>query len=288
MSRFFVLGCSFSNYAWPSWADIVGEQYDFYENWAWPGLGNRAILERLSELILVHKIHEKDTIIIQWTSHIRHDWHTTDARHGVPEGWKTSGSIFNSINKKIYNNSWLDQFWDEKSYVMHSLNCIHVAQKILNNIGCTWFMTSMGNIEKLNSDIPGNDICIDKNNIEEQNIWSFVPELKIYKEELFTKCKDKWIKPVGVSSWHGNYPAYKFLVKNMLGSAKFRTEFHPTILQHKEFAVEHVLPKLDCSQFLSPKVDIWIDKVEQCYTDCHSDFNTFVKSVGWNNQYRGF
>jgi len=288
MSRLFTIGCSFSSYAWPTWADMLGEQYDFYENWAWPGLGNRAILERLSELSLVHNLNKDDTVIIQWTSHIRHDWHTTDARHGVVEGWKTSGSIFNNINQRIYDNKWINQFWDEKSYVMHTLNCINTAQQLLKNIGCTWLMTSMGDIEKLNTDVPGNDITVDKIDVEEQSIWDKIPELTVYKDKLFTENKKHWIAPVGSTAWNSKYPCYRFLIKNIIGTTKFRTEHHPTILQHKEFAESCVLPALSCNQILSPKVDIWIDTVEQCYIDCYSDFNAFVKKIRWNNEYRGF
>jgi hypothetical protein len=47
MKRLFALGCSFTSYAWPSYADFAGLYFDEYENWAFPGLGNRALLERL-------------------------------------------------------------------------------------------------------------------------------------------------------------------------------------------------------------------------------------------------
>ncbi len=36
-------------YAWPTYADFLGYEFDYYENWAFPGLGNRAIAERVAE-----------------------------------------------------------------------------------------------------------------------------------------------------------------------------------------------------------------------------------------------
>ena len=169
MSRLFVLGCSFSSYAWPTWADIIGCNYDVYENWAHPGLGNKALLERLSEIIISKNLSKNDTVIIQWTSHLRNDWHSTIPKHNTDVGWKTSGSIFNSINHKLYNDNWINTFWDEKSYVMHTLNYINLAQQTLENIGCEWLMTSMGNIHKLNSDYPSDDnVSAEKNNSYEQ------------------------------------------------------------------------------------------------------------------------
>ena len=73
MTRLYVLGCSFSNYAWPTWADMLGLEFDEYENWAFPGLGNRAIAERVAEIHARNTLTKDDTVVIQWTSHLRHD-----------------------------------------------------------------------------------------------------------------------------------------------------------------------------------------------------------------------
>ena len=45
--RLIVFGCSFTDYAWPTWADIIA--YDLgceYENWAQGGGGNQQIARR--------------------------------------------------------------------------------------------------------------------------------------------------------------------------------------------------------------------------------------------------
>ena len=47
-NRLFVFGCSFTMYAWPTYADFLGYEFDHYENWGFPGLGNRAIAERVA------------------------------------------------------------------------------------------------------------------------------------------------------------------------------------------------------------------------------------------------
>ena len=48
-SRLFVFGCSFTMYEWPTYADFLGYEFDQFENWGFPGLGNRAIAERVAE-----------------------------------------------------------------------------------------------------------------------------------------------------------------------------------------------------------------------------------------------
>jgi hypothetical protein len=107
MKRLFALGCSFTSYAWPSYADFAGLYFDEYENWAFPGLGNRALLERLSEIHTTKNLTKQDTVIIQWTNPFRNDTHKFSEGH-----WRTKGSIFNFINSDRYNRKWLDEFFD--------------------------------------------------------------------------------------------------------------------------------------------------------------------------------
>ena len=60
MKRLFVSRMfSFSNYAWPSWADMLGQEFDIFENWAFPGLGNRAIAERVAEIHARNKLTKR-------------------------------------------------------------------------------------------------------------------------------------------------------------------------------------------------------------------------------------
>jgi hypothetical protein len=64
MKRLFVVGCSFTKYHWPTWADMLGKEYDHFENWGNSGLGNRAIAERLTELVVTNEITQDDTIVV--------------------------------------------------------------------------------------------------------------------------------------------------------------------------------------------------------------------------------
>lgn len=285
MSRLFVLGCSFTNYAWPTWADMLGTEYEFYENWAFPGLGNKAIAERLVEIHARYNLTQEDTVILQWTSHLRHDWHTTDTRHTDYAGWKTCGSIFNYINSKIYTDNWIETFWDEDSYVMHMLHNIILAKNLLQNINCNWYMTSMGEIEKMNSDYPGADMGeIGSKN----NIWKDIPQFKIYKDLIFDN-KTHWIEPIGTVTWNSGEPGYKFKKKDFVN---WYHDQHPSVEQHAYYLQNYVKPKIKNSQDLSNKSKNWIDKVNNAYDNCRYDFDRFVQAINkdigaWDNYYRG-
>ena len=109
--RLFTFGCSYTSYAWPSWANFLSLEFDFFENWGLAGIGNRAIAERVAECNARHHFTKDDTIIVQWTSHIRNDYYLNTESEGSPRGWKTRGSIFNYINGKVYDRRWVNTFF---------------------------------------------------------------------------------------------------------------------------------------------------------------------------------
>lgn len=49
MDRLYTFGCSYTSWNWPTWADIMSLEANYYENWGHAGLGNRAIAERVAE-----------------------------------------------------------------------------------------------------------------------------------------------------------------------------------------------------------------------------------------------
>lgn len=291
-NRLFVFGCSFTNYAWPSWADIVGLEFDTYENWAYPGLGNRAISERVAEVYARESLGPGDTVIVQWTSHLRHDWHATTQRHSEKTGvgWKTSGSIFNYLNEDLFDEKWIKTFFDEASYIMHTLNYILLTKQFLESIGVRFYMTSMGYINKMNSDYPAEGKGYDghgENFGKEINVWKDIPTLEMYKDKIFDN--DRWLEPVGIFSWKHKEKPYKFLIKQ---TGQTVTDRHPTITHHNDYA-NMVLDKLSISQNQTKTVDRWIDTVQTCYDTTHKDFEYFCESINdqlssWRNDYRGF
>jgi len=139
MTRLFTFGCSFTNYHWPTWADILEPGYDEYHNWARPGAGNQFIFERLVEADITFGFTPDDTIIVMWSSHNRHDWYDWF-------GWQTKGNVLD--NPEFFDKAYLDRFYDIKASIMHSFNYIHAAQQLLENKHSNWKMTSMDELVK--------------------------------------------------------------------------------------------------------------------------------------------
>jgi hypothetical protein len=134
MSRLFSFGCSFTNYIWPTWADIAGRQFDHYENWGRMGGGNTFIFCSLLEAINRKNIGPDDTVAVMWTSISRED------RWIGPDGWLTLGSIYNQTE---YDQKFVKRFADPTGYLIRDLAMISGAQLALKALGCKYHFFSI-------------------------------------------------------------------------------------------------------------------------------------------------
>lgn len=132
--RLFTFGCSFTQWNWPTWADIVGQNYEHYENWGLAGIGNRAIAERINECDLKNNFDKDTVVLIQWTDYHRFDHHMKDFE--THASWRFGGNIF---DKDIETPFVLDT-WREASYIYNTLNYINLVYHLLKTKGCQFYM----------------------------------------------------------------------------------------------------------------------------------------------------
>lgn len=218
MRRLFVVGCSFTKYFWPTWADIIGKDYDHFENWGMSGLGNRAISERLTELVVRNNITADDTIIVQWSDFHRFDLHS----HALFEGWFGGGSVWSYPH---FYRTWILQHWEEESFMMHSYNVIKSSTALLESLPCKWYMTSM------------NDLLAPLDNF---------PNLEPYRSVVTPT--EQWFPPMNEYFINGKYPclSLRSIDKNN-GQVVEYTDPHPTPLPHYDYVMAHMASKLGIS-----------------------------------------
>lgn len=263
MKRLFTFGCSFTEYGWPSWADLLSTNYDHFENWGLRGLGNRAIAERVAECHVKNKFTKNDTVIVQWSSHLRHDWFNM---HRFPEGrspgWKTAGSIFSPMNSMVFTKEWVETFFHECAYVMHTLNSIKLVQDLLKSSSCTWYMTSIGDLRNLGTDIQmgkqfGESISGNESTSEFTLLQRY-PEFLPYIEDLWNNNPDCWLEPLHLFA--NKYPEnnWVFLDENN----KSWPETHPSVTQYSMWIKENLKEKLSISQEALQKIDKIVKIVE--------------------------
>jgi hypothetical protein len=189
--RLFTFGCSFTRYNWPTWADILGKEYLFFHNWGYPGVGNRAIVERVAEAHTVHDINKDDTVIIQWSSHLRHDYARPDLINDADGMWKTKGNIFSAWNEDVFDKKWVETFWNKKAYYLHTLNSILLAKQFLESTGCNWYMTSMADLKNIqNLDYQARES--DRSHVT-YDVFKNNPDLIPYKEKIWDIDEDRWL-----------------------------------------------------------------------------------------------
>ena len=91
--RFFAFGCSFTDWPWTTWADIVAGAYPKaqYYNFAKGGGSNQLILSRVMEADNIFNFNEHDLIIVQWTSANR------ESRYIINK-WRGGGNVYRDKN----------------------------------------------------------------------------------------------------------------------------------------------------------------------------------------------
>jgi hypothetical protein len=281
--RLFTFGCSYTVYSTgPTWADLLGLEFEHFENWGIPGLGCRAIAERVAECHAKYNFTKDDIVVVQWTTHLRHDYHNPEAPKWSPSvdklNWKTSGSIFSQANQKILNDKWRKQFFYEPSFIMHCLNHILMTQMLLENTGCTWYMTSIGDWCKLSSDLDGIAGLDDKFTDRPQiTIQEQIPEYLPWVKMIWEDRSDRWVKPLALHAQEMPLD-YQYFGNPRNPTIKLR-ERHPSTRHYMTWLNQYLRPKLGLSE-APEEYQLWCNTIEQITKDNYSDQEKFFDVMG--------
>ena len=107
MSRLFTFGCSFTHWAWPTWADIIAHDLAIpYYNWGMPGMGNIAMQNRLTECDLRNNFNKDDIILVVWSTWSREDRYNVGKGAQRGYGWNVRGDVLHSYDTQFIDNHW--------------------------------------------------------------------------------------------------------------------------------------------------------------------------------------
>ena len=121
--RFFVFGCSFTAYKWPTWADILSTEMpdaEFY-NFGRPGAGNLFISNQVVESNQRYKFDNNDLVIVLWSTMCREDRY-------INNWWSTPGNIY---TQNIYNKEFVSKYSDTKGYLIRDMALIALTTTYL-------------------------------------------------------------------------------------------------------------------------------------------------------------
>lgn len=104
--RFFAIGCSFTNWYWPTWADIIAKEHahlDYY-NFGHGGSGNLYISSLLSQINRKFKLNKRDIVVIMWSTFHRPDYYTVWPDQDAYRYALSNNSIYDYDPTKL--NNW--------------------------------------------------------------------------------------------------------------------------------------------------------------------------------------
>ena len=132
-SRLFTFGCSFTDYNWDTWANLLAENYTDHVQHGRPGAGNQYIYFRVMQEIYLQNISPEDTVVIMWTSILRYDLYKFQNL-----GWTTSGNVVGT-----YPDEVVDKIFDAVGWYKRDTALIHGVRLALDTIGCKYEFLSM-------------------------------------------------------------------------------------------------------------------------------------------------
>jgi hypothetical protein len=126
MKRLITFGDSFGQYAWPMWPEILAQGFDETINYSRPGCGNFYIFNSFIDYTHNTTISHEDTVIVQWTESLRHDYINFD--------WVCDGI---GSAEKIYQHG-LSEMISDVTVNLKTLTYMSVIANMLLHTGCKW------------------------------------------------------------------------------------------------------------------------------------------------------
>jgi hypothetical protein len=139
--RLFAFGCSFTQYFYPTWADVLYKSMDpaipFY-NLGRSGGGNVFIANRLTEANRKYQFTETDLVVLMWSTYCRLDFYNSGDllvepcnKHGV--GWITAGNIY---TQKTISEEVIKRIGDPNWFMIRDFSIMDLTTTYLESLPC--------------------------------------------------------------------------------------------------------------------------------------------------------
>jgi hypothetical protein len=213
IERIFAFGCSFTEYFWATWPEILAYELDcnFY-NYGKSGAGNQFIANMVVQANNYHKFTKNDLVIVSWTNVCREDrW--------IDKNWITPGNIF---TQNTYDEAFVKKWADPLGYIIRDLATIDLTKNLLKSTESTWYMFSMCDIvEKVDQ---AGDTYVETQNPQILN------EVKDLYDDTLNTILPSFMKVL----WGNNIYGNKLSHQDKLYDRKFN-DGHPNPLDHFQY-----------------------------------------------------
>lgn len=214
IERFFAFGCSFTEYAWHTWADILAYQLAVpYYNRGKSAASNPYIAAQVAQMNLSEHFGPGDLVAIMWTDLTRQDLLDLD------QGWQVTGNIHST---NLDESPYVIPFtkFPTEHFLMRDLTLIKHTHDAVKATGAQWLFMSMNNIRLNASDI---HLESDRSQTYDQITDLFRPVFNEIKPDCFQVI------------WNNDQE------KMCKGAHPLFRDLHPTPIQHAQY-INHWIP----------------------------------------------
>lgn len=138
--RFFAFGCSYTEYHWPTWADIIANTLnaDGWEcyNYGNSGSGNYGMLASMFAADKKHCFTEDDVLMVMWSSWNREDRYIVNYNwdRELRGQWTKEGNVLTAGDMAVgvYNQDFVKRYWSLENDIVTNTLAIESARKMFN------------------------------------------------------------------------------------------------------------------------------------------------------------
>ena len=250
--RLFTFGCSFTHYNWPTWADLLGQEFEEHCNYATAGAGNLFISCHLAEAMARHNINKNDTVMIMWSNATREDRYINK--------WVSPGNIYSypETKENPYSKKFIKEFITVRGCNVRDLALMKLADTALQGLGCEYHFMSMVDIEF-------------SGQFNYQDDSDSIKDLLVLYKDTLSKFKPSVHSVIFNKDWHS---------RPWIEGESLRPDTHPLPLEHVEY-INSVLPEYVFSDWtleFAKEVDRQVRDSYKAFPDKHfSDFSWHEK-----------
>jgi hypothetical protein len=211
--RIFIFGCSFTQYCWPTWANLLSWEapHATTYNFAQRGGGNLFISERIIVANQKFCFSSTDLILIMWSTHCREDRYIIDK-------WYTPGNIF---TQNFYSDEFVSKYACPKGYLVRDLALITMIKTCLEN-----FKSDAVMLKAVNPDF-------DQGLYKGQGFEQVV--------DLYTEISNSMPSPLynTVHADDGSWiPGHEYFMRSAIGGRVYFQDYHPNTQMYMEFLIK--------------------------------------------------
>lgn len=233
MGRIFTFGCSFTQYCWPTWADIILKGNEGY-NLGICGGGHDMILYRLMEANRKFRFTKDDKIIVIFTTPLRWDL-IYDVNKKLE--WSMHGNITSSLL-----SPYLNKLFCIDGLVHHSFYNMLIIDNYLKKEGLNYLLGSLDDIFQKNN----GHILYKKDTIELIDYVKNSINLDLTSFHNYLENGKYWMPS---KKWDDN------------------VDHHPRTIQHFEWVKNVLLKKLDIKLNVTEEEILEIENVITTHTN---------------------